>query len=682
MQKDAFSCGRVAIAIILGLTPWPHPASARPCLLPNPNTLFTQTAMQLPGITEPPIVAGQPSTGGLALSQRAIELHQEPHPAAAAFADKNYPEALRLAEIWVRGDPTNLEARRYLGWSLFELHNYRESKHVAIEALTLSPMDEDVHWLLVRARFELDEFEDCITECEVLYKRNDLQKYHSLLARAHMNAGHLVEAESAARRALQLDPGDLRPYLTLAYMAYEKNETRNARKFLEQFLADIRIPRRLYMAAKVALKAQDVPYVESLFPLTSQWGRNNKWTLLALTQAAFQRSSFTDAKTKVLLALTDDTGAPVEGYVLLGRIQRQIGQPTEAINSFSQALQMEPWNVNALIQRALAYSSLTWHALAFEDALAAIRAIPKRASTWSYLKSLLAIPWRQHDTPPKITEQDAENDILEGLSMVVQKTPENVYRRHYAYLLAIKGRLLEATALIEQILRETPKDVYSMRCAYWIYAQAGFPGTGFPILHAASLTQWACDPIFILAGLVDAAIHSGETSDLREAMQLIRNRRSSFVHASDIRLTHILEGRLELALQHPYAAYDQALAAYQANPDQGLARHLLALVHLRWGNASIALNLTSELIAGKALPYQDLSHVYATRADALLMLGRLLDALHNILKVLDTCHIPKPEFLITLINILVEMGDDMMARQAATVAATRFPHFSHLFQAA
>lgn len=633
------------VAAAMVLAELPYPASARPCLLSHPNARFTETALQLPGVTEHQSITGvSPSIGGLALSQDIIPRPGR-HSAEEAFNKGDYRQAKRLAEEWLSRELWN----------------------------------PDAQWLLARTLFELDSFPECLTACEAI--SNTRTDVLDLKSRALFMLGYTDRASNLAKMTFQLDRQSSRGPLLLAELAYQFNNTEVARNWLTQFLG---IPtdkvERVTLALQVALRRQDAVFASEVL------GRERphlpeEASMLIQARIELAKVRITNAIDNAKKAVV--TRPSVEGYLILGKAHSQKHNNEAALSAFTNAIQLAPMNSDALRERAQIYLRLGNTALAFKDAVAAMRIVPMRTSNWRYLKHVLASAWVDaEEAPPELAPEDAADDIIHGLEKTLRIKPDDDLSRHHAFLLALHGRHEEAVEKIESILQLAPSEIVTLRCAFWIYERAGFPGRAFTTLGIV-LEKEACDLIAVLRGVVDAAMNSGKRANLRQAKQLIQQQlRPLALKHSTHSVIHTFEGLLELADANIDGATYFKNQAFRFDRESWRADVLEVLIRIALGDYWVAHNILNHHAFRKAQSYFAKSQVSMTRAMVFLAQGNFHAALNDVNNAFITSTLRRPDYYVTFIRVLMGLNDQNAAQQAAENASRRFPLFASSFRAA
>ncbi len=135
----------------------------------------------------------------------------------------------------------------------------------------------------------------------------------------------------------------------------------------------------------------------------------------------------------------------------LGDAWAQLGQPANALTAYARALQLDPRNVDALINRAALYFGQKQDGPARQDLDAALRLNPNQPDALTNLGLLLA-------------RQNKPADALPYLDRALTLRPtEPIYQNNKAYALLLLNRDAEALPLLRQSLRLNDKNAWTHR---------------------------------------------------------------------------------------------------------------------------------------------------------------------------------------------------------------------------
>lgn len=160
----------------------------------------------------------------IALLREAIQIHPDGIKPLFARANPYYllaellnqegseGEAISVLEQLVRTDRDDLKVRKQLASHYRVEAQWGKVVAVLEDAVYIDPYDVEVHQLLAQACLETQAYRSALRELEVLlqYDNPPYNRIYPDIARCHLRLGDRVQAESFARKALELEPENAR----------------------------------------------------------------------------------------------------------------------------------------------------------------------------------------------------------------------------------------------------------------------------------------------------------------------------------------------------------------------------------------------------------------------------------------------------------------------------------------
>jgi tetratricopeptide (TPR) repeat protein len=300
---------------------------------------------------ETSVVAGTPS---IPSSVKVEELVQA---AYAASKNSNYPLAEELLKRVIEKEPKNKEARRQLGWALFEQRKfeaaiatlreqtvinpfddysynllgriywqqqkYQEAEIAFRKQIEITPLDKWSHGNLGQMLVEWRKYKEAVPELEQAISLNPEEESHYVsLGRAYLNLSDTVKASEAFDKAVKLAPGQ-RVWNDVAYfLAVGNVQLDKAQQYAESAVTAVATDLR-----NVELEGLTVQNLQDVSSLGADWD--------TLGWVYFQKGNLDTAEKYITAAWFLGQHSEV-GYHL-GQILEKRGKSEEAIRMYALA---------------------------------------------------------------------------------------------------------------------------------------------------------------------------------------------------------------------------------------------------------------------------------------------------------------------------------------------------------
>lgn len=164
-----------------------------------------------------------PGTPAIPGSVKVEELVQA---ASAAANNQNYPLAEELLKRVIEKEPKHKDARRQLGWALFEQHKDEEAIIALREQTVINPFDDYSYNLLGRIYWRQQKYEEAATSFRKQIEITPLDKWsHSNLGQMLVEWRKYKEAVPELQQAISLDPEEPFLYVSLGRAYLNLGET-------------------------------------------------------------------------------------------------------------------------------------------------------------------------------------------------------------------------------------------------------------------------------------------------------------------------------------------------------------------------------------------------------------------------------------------------------------------------
>lgn len=295
--------------------------------------------------------AGTPS---IPTSVKVEELIQA---AAAAVNNGNYPLVEELIRRVLAKEPKHKEARRQLGWALFEQRkfdeaiaalreqtiinpfddysynllgriywqqqNYSEAETAFRKQIEITPLDEDSHGNLGQMLVEWRKYKEAVPELEQAISLNPEEEEHHLsLGRAFLNLGDNAKATGAFEQAEKLAPGP-RVWNAIAYfLSISKVQLNKAQQYAESAVTAVSTNMR-----NVDLQTMTLESLHNIANLGAYWD--------TLGWVHFEKGNVDLAERYITAAWALQEHSEVAYH--LGQIYEKQGKKPEAIHMYALA---------------------------------------------------------------------------------------------------------------------------------------------------------------------------------------------------------------------------------------------------------------------------------------------------------------------------------------------------------
>jgi tetratricopeptide (TPR) repeat protein len=253
-----------------------------------------------------------------------------------------------------------------------------------------NPKDAELYYERGRVLLQLDEINDAITSLtQAIALKSGEEKYHLLLADAHLRNGQVKESYADLQEVLTINPQNIDAYMKRGEIALFSRDYERSLESLDKAIEIDNInPRAYYMRGYVFLEKGDtteaIRDLRKTIDLDNEYSsayellgllfinRNNPLGVEYLTTVTTLDPNNTVALYALALYYQDNndiekaetfynkvlTINPQHSDALhnLGYIELTFKQnPDKAIDYFTQAIEVSPNNIQALTNRALAY---------------------------------------------------------------------------------------------------------------------------------------------------------------------------------------------------------------------------------------------------------------------------------------------------------------------------------------
>ena len=143
-------------------------------------------------------------------------------------------QAYPLLKKYAGLQPDDAEMQVKFGLALFATGDFAQAREAALQALSKRPGDEQALSLLADTARSPEEIEDVRKTIEDLRKADqDRPSYHLALGSLDFRKGEKARAETAFKKALELDPKSGTPHVALAMLYWSNNDLKAADQALK-----------------------------------------------------------------------------------------------------------------------------------------------------------------------------------------------------------------------------------------------------------------------------------------------------------------------------------------------------------------------------------------------------------------------------------------------------------------
>jgi predicted O-linked N-acetylglucosamine transferase (SPINDLY family) len=257
----------------------------------------------------------------------------------------------------VRLNPRDANAHALLGLALLRLRQLEEGIAGLRRALELNPKVKGLHAVLAAALFELGQYEDAAAAYRHALRFQDAADLHQGLANTLLRLKCLDEAETSARRAVELAPGNVTFLLSLATVLHAQHRNDELVALFQHILeldpenVDARydLGHLLYRTLRYAEALECHRAVVARNP-----GHVNAHRYLGLALRSLGRAQ--EALGSFERAIELDPGSAML-HADLGATLQMTNQLPRALESLQRALELDPRNLMAL--RAMVHARFT-----------------------------------------------------------------------------------------------------------------------------------------------------------------------------------------------------------------------------------------------------------------------------------------------------------------------------------
>jgi len=437
------------------------------------------------------------------LSQAATK-SRDPRLAArasqAALYAKLYPQAQENAQLWVKLQPENLDARETLATVYLESGQPVQAQQQLEAALLLAKKNNNLDQMFLRVAGILGRHKSRTTGFEVMeslarqYKHNP----HATLALAHLSVrvGDLDKALTAINHSLELDPSWEEAALYKGRVLVSRKEITKAREFYVEYLDDNSGSTKVRLNyARLLIDSKQWERARKEFVRVVKDAPNDAESIFAVGLLAYQAQRYDEAQTylerHLELQPENDQARLYLGqiaeerkdFVTATRWYEAISSPNYYFEAQTR-LGMTMWRMGNLqaardhlqsvkattekekVQLVLAEEQILREAKKYDEALkllnSAMDKLPEQTDV-RYARALIA---------EKLNMVDLS---ISDLRTILEKDPNNAHALNaLGYTLADRtDKLDEAKKLISLALKQKPNDPFVLDSMGWVHYQMG-----------------------------------------------------------------------------------------------------------------------------------------------------------------------------------------------------------------
>jgi protein O-GlcNAc transferase len=401
--------------------------------------------------------------------------------------ERKFDDSTKVFERTLELDPTDLTVRRYLAANLWQLHRYREAKRNLELILKAKPHDKPTRLLLGMVSENMKDYTTAVSMlASVPAQVRERPESIAALARSYYH----LDAKEKARTTLEellTHPAGQKGILLGAEIADEMRDYDTAEKLVSSVQPDISSQGTLgYRLAEVQYHAKRFQQSQrTLLDLIASGYKTGKiFNLLgwcydkqnqvqeavsafqeAISLEPVQESNYLDLE-KILLAnhllpaaldaakrTTEVFPDSTRGFLIRGSIEMNMTQFTDAIASYTRAVQLDPAGPDGILGLAGAQSAAGLNQEARVNFEAALKQFPKDVR-FKVQYALMML--KEAETGNALAETRAEQ-LLKSALALDPSVPEVHYQ--FGNLALRKGRNAAALQNLEQAARLDPQSM-------------------------------------------------------------------------------------------------------------------------------------------------------------------------------------------------------------------------------
>jgi tetratricopeptide (TPR) repeat protein len=418
--------------------------------------------------------------------------------AANALAEHDrLPEALEHAERAVQLDPSDDEARIFLG-QIYRVERQPEKAEAMLRNSAGEPIDSDAAFVIYQIQMEADHFDAALATADWLVKHDpDDLRGPLAQANAEQRMGHPEAAEAALRRALKRDPGNLRLYGAIARMLRQRGAYAEEKKLYKEVLS--RYPNHhatLVALGEAQLALEDVDGAIATFKRVEARYPDDLSSQVRLGYLLYETNHFGEAVKRFERVLSEDP-EQYDVAFFLGMVLRRMGQTDRAVEVFSSIPAKHRYYPEARAQIASVYERRGEYKKALDEVLLAYSVEPSReldlyAATLRAKTGDLDMAVKRMQT--LLSENPEDDDLLFNIGVVygeakhtdeaiawmqraLERNPDNASALNYiGYTWAERGENLDqAERMITRAITLRPDDGYIVDSLGWVYYMRARP---------------------------------------------------------------------------------------------------------------------------------------------------------------------------------------------------------------
>ena len=180
-------------------------------------------------------VAMETSVAGTPTIPNSVKVEELVQAADSAANNQNYPLAEELLKRVIEKEPKHKEARRQLGWSLFQQRKDDEAVVVLREQTAINPFDDYSYNLLGRIYWRQQKYQEAATAFRKQIEITPLDKWsHSNLGQMLVEWRKYKEAVPELEQAISLDPEEPLLHVSLGRAYLNLGETAKGTEAFEK----------------------------------------------------------------------------------------------------------------------------------------------------------------------------------------------------------------------------------------------------------------------------------------------------------------------------------------------------------------------------------------------------------------------------------------------------------------
>ncbi|MDH3535761.1 MAG: tetratricopeptide repeat protein [Gammaproteobacteria bacterium] len=393
---------------------------------------------------------------------------------AGLYAEDEFTETVRLADMLLKIEPDNADARDLLAMSLYRLEDYPRAINEFRQLATVKSYHDKAIRYQVRAHYELGQYLEARALIDELLEQEfaDVESYF-ICARVSLHLADALGAVTCAEDGLtrHAENVELRYLLGRAYieagivedglLAYRTIVQRNP----DNYAVRLRIAQDLYILGRYEEALEHYSAVSAAQPDSGAAAVGRARSLLRLNRVEEAKS--------VAVKLSGKKETKSEGYYLLGKIAAQQGRHKEAVLRLTRAGNDSPEVIDAWLSLARAYVELNQPAKAVKALARGIEHNPDAFELYAFAGEIEL-------------QRERYDDANNYLNTAITLNPQSLHEQKlYARSLFATRNYRSASFHAEAASRIAPEDVDVLVLQADIANQQGKIGSAIEALKSA-----------------------------------------------------------------------------------------------------------------------------------------------------------------------------------------------------